>query len=107
MLTPEETQLIDELGLSHLPEDRQHYNIAKYYDTLNLRLSMVFEDRLSDEQLAEFEKLHDAGDDEAIQTWLHQAITDYDQVVADEEAALKQDIKRTADDIRDTLDKKA
>ena len=103
MFTPEDQQLIEELGLSSLSEEQQKYNLANYYDTLEIRTSMALEEKLSDAQLGEFEKLHDAGNDDAVKTWLHQAIPDYDEVVAAEADSLKQDIKRTATILRQAV----
>lgn len=94
MLTEEEKQLIAELGFSSLPEDRQRHNLEVYYETLGLRLSAALEEELTDEQLAEFEDLHDSGaTDEVIQAWLQKAVPNYEEIVVSEEEALRQDLK--------------
>jgi hypothetical protein len=91
----EDKQLIAEFGLTSFSEAQQIELLSQYYETLDLYLSMALEERLSDEQLAEFEELHDAGDDAATLTWLKQTIGDYDRLVADETAAVKAAIKRS------------
>jgi len=94
---------IEELGLSSLGEEQQKHNLANYYDTLEIRTSIALEEKLSDAQLGEFERLQEAGDDDAVMAWLRQAVPDYDTVVADEAESLKQDIKRTAAILRQAV----
>jgi hypothetical protein len=55
---------------------------------------MAIEDRLTREQLAEFERLADANDDQAAAAWLRHAVANYDQVIADQTTALKQNISQ-------------
>jgi len=94
MNNEEDKQLIAEFGLEKFDQDLQQGLLAQYYETVNMRVAMKLEDELSDEQLAEFEKVHDAGDDEATQQWLKSTITDYDKLVNDETEAVKADIKQ-------------
>lgn len=91
----QDKKLAAEFGIDGFEEALQQDLLAQYYETLDLRLAMALEDRLSDEQLDEFEKLHDAGDDIVTENWLKAAIGDYDKIVADETEAVKADIKRT------------
>lgn len=95
MTNEEDKKLIEELGLSKLPEDRQLYYLSAYYETLSIRTSIALEEELSDEQLDEFEKLHEkAASDETIQEWLKNAIPKYDEIVAAEEKSLKHDLSQ-------------
>lgn len=91
----EDKQLIAEFGLTSFSKAQQIELLSQYYETLDLYLSMALEERLSDEQLAEFEELHDVGDDATTLAWLKRAIVDYDRLVADETAAVKAAIKRS------------
>lgn len=95
MFDEEDKQLIQEFGLQTFDETAQRGLLQQYYATRDLRISMALEDKLTDEQLDEFEKLHEAGDDAATMQWLRTAVNDYDQVVSDETAALKADLKRS------------
>lgn len=93
-MNDDDKKLVAEFGIGTLPEAVQEELLGQYFETLELRLGMILEDQLSDEQLAQFEQVHDAGDDDATLTWLKTAIPNYDQLVADETEAVKADIKR-------------
>ncbi len=103
MFSEQDKTLIKELGLQNLSEDQQTLQLQKFYLALQKKVGMALEDKLSDEQLAEFEKVSDAGNDTVTADWLRQAIPDYDQVVASETADLKRSIKQTAKDYRDII----
>ena len=100
MFTDQEKALIEELNLQHLSEQQQSEQLQKFYETLHIRVGMALEDRLSEEQLREFEKISEVGDNEVTNAWLKHSITDYDQVVAEEMSALKRDVKKSAADFR-------
>lgn len=94
-MTDEDKALLTEFGIEGYNEDLQMELLSNYYETCDLRVGMMLEEQLNDDQLEEFEKLHDAGDDAATQAWLQSAIVNYDDIVAAETAAVKADIKRT------------
>jgi hypothetical protein len=106
MFDEEDQQLISEFGMEGFDEAVVGDLLAQYYETLQLRVAMAIEDKLSDEQLAEFENLHDAGDDAAAGKWLKTAVSDYDKIVADETTAVKADIKRTLASIHKATEEK-
>ncbi len=96
MFLPQDKDLIKELNLQHLPEERQARQLQTFYETLHTKLSMAIEDALSDEQLLEFEKISDVGDDVAAKQWLEHAIPHYDKLLAAETEAFKTEIKKNA-----------
>lgn len=103
MFSEEEKALINELGLQSAPEDQQALYLQKFGLTLKKKIGMALESELSEDQLAEFEKISEAGDDAATSAWLRQAIPSYDQVVAEETEDLKKFIKQSSDNFRDVL----
>jgi hypothetical protein len=100
MFSEQDKTLIEELGLQNLSEEQQALQLQKFYQTLQKKVGMALEDKLSDEQLVEFEKVSGSGDNTATADWLRRAIPDYDQVVVSETADLKQSIKQAAKDYR-------
>jgi len=104
MFTEQDKSFIEKLGLQRLSEEQQAKQLQSFYATLKLRVGMVLEEKLSDEQLIEFEKISESGDQEAITAWLTKAVPDYDQVMATEMEALVQEIKQTAADLRSIID---
>ena len=104
MFDQEDKKLISEFGMEGFDEAVAADLLGQYYETLNLRLAMAIEDRLSDEQLESFEKLHDAGDDITTENWLKSVVDDYDKIIADETTAVQADIKRTISSVRPNKD---
>jgi Protein of unknown function (DUF5663) len=104
MLTEEDKKLIVELGLGDSPEEQQAEQLAQFYHALEIHISLALEDELTDEQLAEFEKVHDAGDDAATKAWVQQAVPRYDEIVAVETASLKQSFVDTAAQLKKAID---
>jgi hypothetical protein len=96
MFSEEDEALIKELGFDQVSDEQQAVSLQRFYETVQKRVGMALEDRLTEEQLAEFAKVSDKGDDKATEAWVRQAIPDYDKVIADETEAVKNDIKQTA-----------
>lgn len=103
MFDEQDKALIQELGLDKIGEEQQTAALASYYNALQTKVGMAVEDKLTDEQLAEFEKVSGAGDDEATAKWLKEAVGDYDQIVAAEAADLKKSIVESADNFRNIV----
>lgn len=88
--------LLDELGLSSLPEDEKSKFRAHIYQTLELRVGTVLADQMSEAQLDEFEKFIDQDDRSSALKWLETNFPDYPKVVEQEFEKLKLEIKRDA-----------
>jgi hypothetical protein len=105
MFTEAEKTLIKELGLQDISsEEDQARALQDFYDSLQMKVGMALEDKLSDEQLIEFEKIAAADDDQADIDWLKKAIPDYEQIVAEETAKLKQEINQSSAELRAIMD---
>ena len=91
--------LLKELGLGNLPADEKNKMLAHIYETLEMRVGMKLAEKMTNEQLDEFEGFIDKNDEAGALKWLEGNFPNYKQVVADELAALKDEIKGTADQI--------
>lgn len=87
---------LTQVGLGALPAEDKKKMLAHIYETLELRVGMKLAANMSDEQLADFEKLMDANDEAGALKWLETNVPNYKQVVADELEALKGEIAKTA-----------
>lgn len=88
-----------ELGLGALPEEEKKALLGHIFETLEMRVGMKLAERMTNEQLLEFEQFLDRGDDPGALKWLETNFPDYKQVVADELEALKAEIKASAPQI--------
>ena len=97
--------LLIELGLGSLPPQEKNRMLAHIYETLEMRVGMQLASQMTDQQLDEFETLMPLETDSPEQraqkekdalTWLETNFPNYKQVVADELAKLKEEIKASA-----------
>lgn len=88
-----------ELGLGSLPEEEKKALLGHIFETLEMRVGMKLAERMTNEQLLEFEQFLDRGDDPGALRWLETNFPDYKQVVADELENLKAEIKASAPQI--------
>lgn len=97
--------LLIELGLGSLPPQEKNRMLAHIYETLEMRVGMQLASQMTDQQLDEFETLMPLETDSQEQraqkekdalTWLETNFPNYKQVVADELAKLKEEIKASA-----------
>lgn len=97
--------LLQELGLMVLPKEERDALLTQIYETLEMRVGMKLAERMTDQQLDEFEaflpneQTGSAGDEEGALRWLETNFPDYKQVVADELEKLKTEIKRDSQHI--------
>lgn len=91
--------LLEELGLISLPKAERDQMLRQIYETLEMRVGMKLAERMSDQQLDEFERFIDTNDEAGALKWLETNFPDYKQVVADELEKLKVEIKRDAPQI--------
>lgn len=88
--------LLQELGLGSLPPAEKNKMLAHIYETLELRVGMKLAEQMTDAQLDEFEGFIDRNDEAGALHWLETNFPNYKQVVADELAKLKEEIKTQA-----------
>ncbi len=100
--------LLEELGLGVLPPQEKNMMLRHIYETLELRVGMKLAERMTNEQLDEFEQLmprpEDSNEAKAQKekdalTWLETNFPNYKQVVAEELEKLKGEVKQAAPQI--------
>jgi hypothetical protein len=80
------------LGLGAMPAEEKEAFLSYVYEELELRVGTELSKDLSDEQLEQFEKLIDGGDQDTALQWLEQHCPNYKEVVKQELDRLKQEI---------------
>lgn len=101
--------LLQELGLINLPKEERDALLRHIYETLEMRVGMRLAERMSDQQLDEFEaflpdeQAGTPGDDAGALKWLETNFPDYKQVVADELDKLKAEIKKDSAQIVESV----
>ncbi len=91
--------LLRELGLGDLPADEKNKMLNHIYETLEMRVGMKLAEKMTNEQLDEFEKFIDGNDEAGALKWLETNFPNYKDVVAQELEALKTEIKTAAPQI--------
>ncbi len=91
--------LLIELGLGDLPKVEKDKMLSHIYDTLEIRVGMNLADKMTYEQLNEFEVFIDSKDNAAALKWLETNFPNYKLVVSDELEKLKAEIKQLAPQI--------
>ena len=91
--------LLQELGLGTLPATEKDKFLKHIYETLEMRVGTRLAERMSDQQLDEFETFIDSKDDAGAFHWLETNFPNYKEVVAEEFEKLKGEIKMVAPDI--------
>ena len=91
--------LLRELGLGSLPAAEKNKMLAHIYETLEMRVGMKLAEKMTNEQLDEFEGFIDRNDEAGALKWLETNFPNYKQVVADELDTLKGEIKASAPQI--------
>jgi len=91
--------LLKELGLGALSADEKNKMLAHIYETLEMRVGMKLAERMTNEQLDEFEGFIDKNDEAGALKWLETNFPDYKQVVAEQLEKLKAEVKQAAPQI--------
>jgi hypothetical protein len=93
---------LQSLGLGGLPDDQKQAFLQHLYEELELRVGTRLSEGMSDDQLAEFEKLIDSNDEQGALKWLEANRPNYKEVVADELEKLKKEVSSNTDKILGT-----
>lgn len=91
--------LLRELGLGALPAVEKNKMLAHIYETLEMRVGMKLAEKMTNEQLDEFEGFIDKNDEAGALKWLETNFPNYKQVVAEQLEVLKAEIKQAAPQI--------
>jgi hypothetical protein len=94
-----DNSLLDELGLTSLPDAEKQSLLRHIYETLEMRVGMRLADQMSNEQLDEFEQFVNANDDNGAFKWLESNFPNYKDVVNDEFEKLKGEVGQVAPQI--------
>lgn len=90
---------LQSVGLGGMPEEHRQAFLQHLYEELELRVGTRLSEGMSDTQLAEFEKLIDANDEQGALAWLETNRPNYKDVVAEELEKLKQEVIASKDKI--------
>ena len=94
-----DNNLLEEIGLGALPAEEKSKMLAHIYETLEMRVGVRLAEQMSDQQLDEFETYINANDEAGALRWLETTFPSYKEVVADEFAKLKEEIRQVAPQI--------
>jgi len=93
--------LLTELGLGNLSPEAKASLLQHLMEELEINVGTVIAAELNDDQILEFEKLIDDGDQSQALAWLQQNYPGYKQVVQNELEKLKNELKGNAQAILD------
>lgn len=80
------------LGFGDMPQDQRKAFLQHTYEELELRVGTKLSEGMTDDQLKEFEKLVNAGDEAGSLKWLETNRPNYKDVVAGELEKIKAEI---------------
>jgi len=95
--------LLEEIGLIALPKAERDQLLRQIYETLEMRVGMRLAERMTDQQLDEFEAFIDTNDEAGALKWLETNFPDYKDVVASELDKLKGEIKQDSGKIVEAM----
>lgn len=87
------------MGLGSLPVDEKNKLLQAIYERLEMNVGMRLAERMTEEQLVEFEQYMDRKDEAGALRWLETNFPNYKQVVAEELEKLKSEVSQSAPQI--------
>lgn len=94
-----DNSFLESVGLSGMPDEQKAPFLEHLLEELEMRVGTRLSDGMSDDQLAEFEKLIEGRDEEGALSWLEAHRPDYKTVVSEELEKLKQEVSANRDKI--------
>jgi len=91
--------LLNDIGLAALPATEKDAFKKHMYETLEMRVGTRLAERMSEQQMVEFEQFINTGDEQGAFHWLETNFPNYKQVVAEEFEKLKSEIAPLAPQI--------
>lgn len=73
-------QILEQLGLTNVDDESRAVLIAQVNAVVEMRLIRLVTDLLTDEQLARFKQLQEAGDNDGIWKLLNEEVTNIDEL---------------------------
>jgi len=95
--------LIQELGLDSLPEDKQIELLTTMTESVLKRITIQILERLSEEEKKEFDKVRESGEADKITKFLREKIKDYDEMAENTVKEFKEEMKNTVKDLEKSL----
>ncbi len=96
--------LLDEVGLSDLSKEDKDDLLKHFRQQLEQNVGEIIASQLSEDQLAEFEKLIDGQKTQEALTWLKNNYPNYRDVVIKEVKRLKDELKANAENIKSSIE---
>ena len=93
---------LQSIGLGDMPDDQKKPFLEHLLEELEMRVGTRLSEGMTDDQLAEFEKLIEARDELGALDWLQTRRPDYKDVVAEELDKLKKEVAASRDRILGT-----
>jgi len=94
-----DNNFLTSMGLGSLPVEEKNKLLQAIYERLEMNVGMRLAERMSDEQLNEFEGFIDRSDEAGALRWLETNFPNYKQVVAEELEKLKAEVTASAPQI--------
>lgn len=95
--------LIQELGLGGLPEDKQVELLTTMTESVLKRITIQILERLSEEEKKEFDEVRETNDPDKITGFLREKIKDYDEMAENTVKEFKEEMKNTVNDLEKNL----
>jgi len=92
--------LIKELGLEGLPEERQIYLLNLMTESLLKRITINVLEKLSDAERQEYDRILVANDPDQVLDFLKNKISNYDKLVKETVEEFKKEMKETAKNLQ-------
>lgn len=94
-----DNEFLTSLGLGSLPVDEKNKLLQAIYERLEMNVGMRLAEKMTDEQLNEFEGFIDRSDEAGALSWLETNFPNYKQVVAEELEKLRTEVSASAPQI--------
>ena len=93
-------EMLKSVGIFGLPSNVVTVGLAALYSGLEARMGIKLAERMSDEQLDEFETFVDAGDEAGALLWLQENFPDYREQVQEDFATIRSSLERVSRPLR-------
>ena len=95
--------LIQELGLGDLPEDKQVELLTTMTESILKRITIQILEQLSEEEKKEFDQVRETADPDKITGFLREKIENYDEMAENTVKEFKEEMKNTVKDLEEGL----
>ena len=99
MPTQIEENILKELEIDQLPEERQEEVLTAMTEAVLKRLMLRLIGAMSEEQRKQFEEIANAGDQAKISQFLEANVPNYETTIKEEVASFKKDMQATVDSL--------